>query len=597
MDKTKFLILFTISIMMSLAIGFGFLEKIEYYTYDNLYAESNESSDDVIIVAIDDASIEQIGRFPWSREVYADIVDNLVEGGAAAIGFDIIFSEVEGEPDIAFSEAISKTDGVTLAINAELAGEVKQDDKSLVANYFYYPNEVLMEGDPNLGFINTMMDSDNVVRRALTYIYDEETGDYKNSFNYELYKTYAEKNGLPERNIDKSYFSRPYIHYAGEAGTIETVSFSQVLNQEIPPAYFENKIVLIGMEASGGQDIYYTPVGPMYGVEIHANFINNLILGNYKTNLIAENIYYITENLYIDISKFLAVFLVALLYVLMALKVKKSRRKTIFTGLVILGYCVMQVLIFKAGYITYIIYPIVIFVMLYIADNGVDFYRTRQEKIKITNIFNKYMSKEIVDKIVHDGEDSIKLGGDKKDITVMFIDIRGFTPISESLEPEEVVDILNEYLSMATEEIIKNNGVLDKYIGDGIMALYNVPYSVEEPEYACLKAAMAIKNNSAMLYEKLYEKYGKGVEFGIGINCGNAIVGNIGSEKRMDYTAIGDTVNTAARLESNAQRGQILISEELYNRVKDKVKVNVVGELKLKGKETPIMTYEVIDVI
>ncbi len=597
MDKAKLVILFTVAISMSVAIGFGFLEKFEHYAYDNLYAESEEILDDVIIVAIDDASIEQIGRFPWSRDVYATLIDNLVEGGASAIGFDIIFSEVEGEADYVFRDAISRTDTVTLAINAELAGEVKQDDKTLVANYFYYPNEVLMEGNPNLGFINSMMDSDNVVRRALTYMYDEEAVDYKNSFNYELYKTYAKKNELPIKNIEKSYFSRPYIYYAGKAGTIETVSFSQVLKREIPPEYFENKIVLVGIEASGGQDVYYTPVGPMYGVEIHANFINNLILGNFKSNLLAENIFYFTENIYFDISKFLTVLLAALIYVYMSLKVKVSKKKSIITATAISVYLVSEFLLFEAGYIVFVLYPVTITATLFMIDTLIDFYRTRQEKIKITNIFNKYMSKEIVEKIVQEGEESIKLGGDKKDITVMFIDIRGFTPISESLEPEVVVDILNEYLTMATEEIINNNGVLDKYIGDGIMALFNVPYSMDDPEVACLKAAFAIKSKSEVLYKKLYDKYGKGVEFGIGINCGNAIVGNIGSEKRMDYTAIGDTVNTAARLESNAKKGQILISEELYTRVADKVTVNVVGELKLKGKEKPLLTYEVVDVL
>ncbi len=597
MDKTKLATLFTLAMVISIAVGFGFLESFENYAYDNLFAESNESVEDVIIVAIDDVSIEEIGRFPWDRDVYGKLVDNLVEGSAAAIGFDIIFSEVQGEEDEVFSEAISKTDNVTLAINAELSGEVSMNNKALTAEYFYYPNEVLLESDPNLGFINTQMDSDNVVRSALTYIYDEEEEDYKNSFNYELYKTYATKVGMPDRLIEKSYFSRPYIYYSGKAGTIETVSFNQVLNQEIPPAYFENKIVLVGMEASGGEDIYYTPVGPMYGVEIHANFINNLILNNYKKNLFAENIVYITENTYFDISKFLFVLLLSLIYVLITLKVKRDKHKIILTAIGIVGYIIVEMLLFKYGYIIPIIYPIIISLALFIVDMGINFYRTQKEKRKITNIFNKYMSKEIVAKIVNDGEESIKLGGDKKDITVMFIDIRGFTPISESLEPEVVVEILNEYLTMATEEIIKCNGVLDKYIGDGIMALFNVPYKMEDHELACIKAALAIKDNSKTLYDKLYQKYGKAVEFGIGINCGSAIVGNIGSEKRMDYTAIGDTVNTAARLESNAQRGQILISEEVYKRISDKVKVNVVGELQLKGKETPILTYEVTDVL
>ncbi len=597
MDKTKLLTLSTLTIVISIAIGFGFLKSFEHYVYDNLFAKSETVTSDVIIVAIDDESISKIGRYPWDRDVYATLVDNLVEGEAAAIGFDIIFSEIQGEEDETFRDAILKTDNVILAVNADLAGEVKTDDKALVANFFYYPNEVLLESNPKLGFLNSLMDSDNVIRRALTYIYDEEENNYKNSFNYELYKTYANKNDIVPTIINKSYFSRPYIYYAGEAGTVETVSFHRVLNREIPPAYFENKIVLVGIQSSGGEDVYYTPVGPMYGVEIHANFINNLILDNYKQDLFIENIFYVTEDRYIDITMGLTVLLAALIYVYITLRVKSNKKKTIITGLFILGYIGIEGALFEIGFIMPTIYPIVIIAILFFVDMSIDFYHTQKEKRKITNIFNKYMSKEIVDKIVHDGEESIKLGGDKKDITVMFIDIRGFTPISEALEPEKVVDILNEYLTMATEEIISFNGVLDKYIGDGVMALFNVPYEIDNPEYACIKAAFAIKNNSRVLYDRLYERYGKGVEFGIGINCGSAIVGNIGSEKRMDYTAIGDTVNTAARLESNAQRGQILISEEVYKRVAEKVKVNEVGELKLKGKENPILTYEVIEVL
>lgn len=599
MKKIKLVTLVFLSIIISILIGFGVLEDFEHLTYDSLLSESNENTNDVIIVGIDDESIAQLGRYPWDRDVYATLVDNLAEGGVAAVGFDIIFSELQGVQDDVFAESIGNTDSVILASTGELSGEVSSSDEgnALLADYFYYPNDVLLEGEPTVGFINTLTDSDNVVRKALPYIYNMETGEFEESFNYQIYKKYALKNGIEPVELQTSYFRRPYINYVGSAGSIETVPFSMVYNKEIPPEYFENKIVLVGMMASGGQDIYYTSAGPMYGVEIHANFINNMLLGNYKVDLLKDHITYITSDIYVDITKILVALIVALLYVFMTMRVNKNSIKAIISGGFIVFCVIAQYVLFYMGYIFYIIYPIIVVILLFLVDMAIDFYVTQREKRKITNIFNKYMSKELVSKIVSDGEESIKLGGDKRHIAVMFIDIRGFTTISESLEPEKVVVILNEYLSMATERIISNNGVLDKYIGDGIMALFNVPYDMENPEYACIKCAFEIKQNSKALYDKLHDMYGLGVEFGIGINCGAAIVGNIGSDMRMDYTAIGDNVNTAARLESNAKRGQILISEVVYKKVEDRVEVNFVGDLKVKGKEITIATYEVVNVL
>ena len=206
------------------------------------------------------------------------------------------------------------------------------------------------------------------------------------------------------------------------------------------------------------------------------------------------------------------------------------------------------------------------------------------------------MAPQVVDKLTKGNDFEIKLGGEKRDVAVLFVDIRGFTPMSENLQPEQVVQILNEYLSLTTESIFKHNGMLDKFIGDATMAVFNAPFDLEDYLYEAVATAWDIKSGSEKLEKKLMEQFGRTVSFGIGVNCGDAVVGNIGCEFRMDYTAIGDTVNTAARLESRAKPGQILISEKLYKALEDRIEAEEVGEMELKGKSNKIMVYSVTSI-
>ena len=191
------------------------------------------------------------------------------------------------------------------------------------------------------------------------------------------------------------------------------------------------------------------------------------------------------------------------------------------------------------------------------------------------------------------GTYELKLGGENRDVAVLFVDIRGFTPLSESLEPEQVVDILNGYLKLTTESIFKHGGTLDKFIGDATMAVFNSPFDTEDYEYKAILAAWDIVQGGNRIEKEFMEKYGKQVGFGVGVNCGPAVVGNIGCDFRMDYTAIGDTVNTAARLESNAPKGCIYISKDVYERLKGRITVEEVGEIPLKGKSNGVFVYSV----
>ena len=215
---------------------------------------------------------------------------------------------------------------------------------------------------------------------------------------------------------------------------------------------------------------------------------------------------------------------------------------------------------------------------------------------KMLSTFRKYVASQVVDQLAKDDSFNLKLGGEKRNVAVLFVDIRGFTPLSESLQPEQVVNILNEYLALTTSCILGNNGMLDKFIGDATMAVFNAPFDLDDYVFRAVKAAADMRDGANALAEKLQAQFGKKVSFGIGVNCGEAVVGNIGCEFRMDYTAIGDTVNTAARLESRAAAGEILISKAVYEQLQDRITAEEVGEMELKGKSRAVMVYRVLKI-
>ena len=249
------------------------------------------------------------------------------------------------------------------------------------------------------------------------------------------------------------------------------------------------------------------------------------------------------------------------------------------------------------GYSFSVIYfPLMIF-LSFIYSLGINYLLETRRKKKVLNAFRKYVAPQIVEEIAKKGDFEIKVGGENRDIAVLFVDIRGFTTMSEALEPEQVVEILNEYLTLTTKSIFDNSGTLDKFVGDATMAVFNSPFDLEDYEYKAVCAAMDIVKGGEAIEEKFQKRFGRSVGFGVGVNCGPAVVGNVGCEFRMDFTAIGDTVNTAARLEANAKKGQVLISDVLYERLKDRLEVRDVGEIPLKGKTKGVFVYEVTKII
>ncbi|MNI35217.1 Adenylate cyclase 2 [compost metagenome] len=402
---------------------------------------------------------------------------------------------------------------------------------------------------------------------------DEQSGEWKRG------NTVIPTN---DRNQVSTEFYTDPRQKADAATGYEMLSFIDVLNskKDLP---LEGAIVLIGPFVTAMQDEYPVPVSTvkMFGIEIHANMIQTLI----------ENKFY-TET-----SEPVGVLLIVIISLLCIWLFDRFRGKTailIFIAMLILYLAFWLVMYTIVSILAPLIYPLFAIVTIYVGAIVSHYLEERKERSRVTGIFGRFVAQSVVDELLQSGED-VKLGGSRKDISLIFVDIRGFTPMSEKLEPEQVIQVLNEYLDVCTRAIFKFNGTLDKFMGDGVMAMFGAPISFDNHPEMTVRAALEMKSQADILEKKLIETYGIGVKFGLGINSGPAVVGNIGSEGlRLDYTAIGDTVNLAARLESNAKPGQILISENTYARVKDLFRIDPVGEIKVKGKKKPVMVYEVL---
>jgi adenylate cyclase len=580
--KLKIIIPLFLLIIFIFIQYFSLIPIVDNLIHDDFLSGERKPMENIIIVGMDERSIREIGTWPWPRFFMADAIEQITEMGAAAIGVNVWY-DVHGavaEYDDRLVEAASKTDRLVLASMAYFS-----DAHEFIAQD-YIPPFPELDDVVQTGFINVHTDSDGVLRRALTSI---RFGDITlQSLPYEVYRTYCRVMGI-ESDIDNlplDDYGRFVINYVGRSGTFTHLSLWGVVNDEYNPALFENAIVLIGPYAAGiGESGFLTSIDrgmSTYSVEIYANIIQNLLEGRFK----------------VDAPWWLDMFFLAILGLIIIIifpRVKPLPSAIITAVLIViqmggakLAYEQFDIIL-KAG-------DAVLFLIIsYFASLALGILVARQEKNHIHGLFGRFVAPEVVSELVSGGVE-IKLGGVEKEITVLFVDIRGFTAFSEANPAEKVVNMVNRYLALTSRSIQENGGTIDKYIGDATMAVFNAPHDIENHAFKAILAAWAMKEGSIELHKEIVRDYGVDLQFGIGINTGTAVVGNMGSDFRMDYTAIGDTVNTAARLESNAQKGQIIISDATYQRVKDKVKVSDMGVLNVKNKQVGIQIYEVIGI-
>ncbi len=560
---------------------------------DVLYHHAGSLDGRIKIIKIDDRTMNRRGDFSaWQRDVYAQLVETLCvseDVRPAVIGFDVLFSsEKDGEADTRFAEACGKYDNVVTGFSYVFGRKIHTDAQgNLIENKMTVEEKVLpypaLSEETEQGFVNALMDEDDGIIRSSFLFYDEADGTRTRSFSSAVYEKYMESRGLqavyPTENSSMTF------RYSGEPGEYENLSLTDVLDGTIPAEAFNDCIVLVGAYAEGLMDAYFVPVDhsqQMYGVEIHANVIQALLEGKILNTVPV-------------LAEALIVALLAMVLILVC-----ERLSVIKTLLVCIGAATVELIagfvLFCLGYSGNVLVFPVMAVLIGIYSIAVQYYKARKAKQGIERAFSKYVAPQVVDEIAKDGTYELKLGGENRHVAVLFVDIRGFTPLSESLEPEQVVDILNGYLELTTESIFRHGGTLDKFIGDATMAVFNAPFDTADYIYKAILTAWDIVQGGNRIEKEYLERYGKHVGFGVGINCGPAVVGNIGCDFRMDYTVIGDTVNTAARLEAGAPQGTIYISEEVYEAVKDRISAEEVGELPLKGKSKGVFVYSVTGV-
>ena len=604
MEKTKksmltsLLFSLILTLFLVLVMATNMLKAIENFNYDFILEHGNDVNDKIVIVAIDDQSLSDpnLGKYEsWKRSYYADVIDKVNKYNPSVIGIDVLFTGTsDEESDNALVNAVKGKDNIvlgTLMQSVEVYEDGSMTKKVVVSKPFEELSNAVSED--SFGFTNTLADNDGFVRKAtLSSRYD---GTTYSSIAEQVFKKYADKNDLDykEYKTNKKY----YIDYNAKPGYgFEYISFADIFNNvysdEILESYFEDSIVLIGAYATRLSDDYYTPIShnvKMNGVEIHANIINNMINDSFKVD--ANKAIQFIINI---------IFVCGIIFLI-------SRLKFLFATITAAGAIIFEFLLGLILYNCKIYYPIVAVCLVlfigYIAVVVYNYVRERMEKGAVIKTFKQYMAPQVVEAFMKDDKQSSNLVGERRDVACLFVDIRGFTRMSETLvDPVKVVKILNDYLGMTTKQIFDNDGMLDKFIGDACMAIFNAPFDINDYEYKAIKAGLGIVKNGDEIAKKVFDEYGITIGFGVGVNCGEAIIGNIGCDFRKDYTGIGDTINTASRLESNAKGGQVIISEETLNRVdsngnfklKDRLIVEENGYLTLKGKAKPVLTYNVI---
>ena len=617
----------TIALIVAIALSamnignFRFFDVLELKTLDMRFLVRGpvKPGPETVIAAIDEKSINKLGRFPWPRSVWGRVVDRLTEEGAKVIVFDVFFTEPENvESDDLFQRAIMRSGRVILPMVFDFteAGYKESGFTNRKIDFMtpsaytvlknthepFEPFKAKMVLPTLLRFssvanclahINMIPDADGTLRwEALAIDYQ---GDfyppiglqaawlYRGLKKEDLALDYRRKVRLGATAIPTDGYGRMLINYRGPNGMFPMYSVSDILDRNLPAGTFRDKIVLIGATAIGIYDLRVTPFSPnMAGIEKHASVVDNILRGDFIEHTEASVVFLI--------------FLFAILLGVFLPRLGAGAGAVLFLAL-FSGYIGAVYYLFVARGIWFnMVYPASALFFGYTSQTAYRFFTEERRARDIRKMFSSYVSKRIVDELIKD-PNKAKLGGDRKEITVLFSDIRGFTSFSEKHQPEEVVSLLNEYLGAMTEIVFEHEGTLDKFVGDAIMALWGAP--VGQPDHAerAVKCSLAMIERLKQLQAKWVAEGRYAIDIGIGINTGDMVVGNMGAEgKKMDYTVIGDNVNLGARLEGLTRQynNHIIISEFTYEKVKGIVRVNELGSVTVKGKQKPVVIYDLV---
>ncbi len=582
-------------------------QNLSAYLYN-----SRELSDEIVIVAMDDSSLLDVengglGTYnQWSRDYHTEVLKQIESGDPALVFFDVLFSTK--------SSGIQSKDLATLVSqNPEVNSFVKQVVSYLQSPHPYderfaealsnYENVYLLKtyvGDANWTgeYFEVTMEqtaTELLARSAKSGFANVIANeDSENSNLIFAIPTVFNLNGTEEKHIDvqvaESFLNKTLdiptekgqmlINYSQPSYSYPMISFADVYYGKIDPSEFKDKIVLVGATASILQDRHFTPIDksqPMPGIEIHANAIQTMLEENYLVH---------QDNLGYLLSAGAICFTVGLVALFSPLIIGIG-----FFALVVIAFPLFAQWSFNHGTIIDLIWPLFSALIVYIAAliyrNLTEF----AEKRKLKTAFSRYVSPELAEEITEKPE-MLKLGGERKNITALFLDIENFTNLSEGLQPQEVVKVINVYFDALAQVIMAHGGSVDKYEGDAIMALFGAPVAMMDHAVKACTAALSIQARM----QELNAQMGYKLKIRVGLATGDAIVGNMGSAQRFDYTAMGDTVNTASRLEgaNKFYHTGILVNPGTFEAAKAEIFFRKIDTVCLKGKDNAIAIYEVM---
>lgn len=516
----------------------------------------------VVVVTIDDASLQDIGRWPWDRSEHASLIQRIADGRPAAIGYDVTFAE----PQDALNDTV-------LAQAIQGAGVVVLPVETTMPETTVYPLAAFRDAAATVGHVTLRPDMDGVVRRVARFETDQH-GDAQRVFAEQVLRVA----GILPTNVPGTV----RIAYAGGQGWVASsyVSAADVLQGRVDAAVFTDALVFVGATAPSLHDTVITPVGVMAGVEAHAAIADTL----WSERFLAP----------VPLAATMA-FLVLLSLVAAAIALWMRMRWGIplilLLSLLIVGSASV---LFDRGWVLDVVWPLIATFGSFVLVSVERRWSAERERREIKNVFSRYMNPSVVQALLDDPS-RLALGGRRREMTVFFSDIRGFTSLSETMKPERLVRVLNSYLDRMTKIVFAHDGVLDKYIGDAVMAFWNAPF--DQPDHARRAVATALAMRSALQEMNDTHAFGKTeLHIGVGINTGEMVVGNIGGSERVDYTVIGDSVNLGSRMEGLTKEYgvDIIISERTVEQAGSEVLVRRLDKASVKGKKEPVVLYEAI---